>query len=156
MTSIIFVATKVCLSRQNYVCLDKHVFVMTKLLSQQIVVPTNILSRQTRIFVIKHVFCRDKIMQVLFLVTPKVLLRQTRVCRDKYTFVTTKPDTCLCRQKLYLWQLPLLIVFTLLGPTTVDGFQANVMSEQLLTSRKFLIPCLLFLVPLQWTVSRTT
>ena len=34
-TSIIFVATNTCLSRQNYVCRDKHIFVETKLLTRK-------------------------------------------------------------------------------------------------------------------------
>ena len=60
-TGILFVATKLSLSRQSF-CRDKHNFVAT-----------NVLSR-------KAYFCRDK---------TRLLSRQTAVCRDK-TFVATK------------------------------------------------------------------
>ena len=57
------------LSRQHYVCRDKHVFVTTEVLSRQ------------------AYFCRDK-RRVLSRQTT-VLSRQIRVCRDK-TFVAKK------------------------------------------------------------------
>ena len=46
-TSIIFVATKVCLSQQNFCC-DKNMFVMTKLLLRQIFVASDTLSVENR------------------------------------------------------------------------------------------------------------
>ena len=93
-TSIIFVATKVCLPRQNFCCdkivcrdktfdatnCDKIMFVATKRLTRQ------------------EYFCRDK---------TRVLSRQIRICRNKSklvakkTFVTTKLClSLLSRQKL--------------------------------------------------------
>ena len=59
-----------------------------------------LLSQQTRI-------CRDK---------TRHLSRQKNACRDKHAFVAT--NTCLSRQKLYLWQLPSVITCTLLRVTS--------------------------------------
>ena len=127
-------------------------------MSRQIFVATNIiLSQQTRIFATKHVFCRAKIMQVLFLVAPKVYTNiflsrqnQTHACRDKHMFVTTKMilvaapaiDSVYSSWPHYSGRFPgrrdvrtvthipsiSHPVFTLLGPTTVDGFQDDVTS----------------------------
>ena len=79
---------------------------MTKLLSQQIFVTTNIiLSRQTYFGLLlqQKCACRDKIVTNIillrqkfcrskhtFVVTRRVLSRQTRVCCDKDIFVVTK------------------------------------------------------------------
>ena len=72
-----FVATKVCLSRQKYACRDKSMLVATKVC----------LSRQ------KYA-CRDKSM---FVATKVCLSRQKYACRDKNMLVATK--VCLSRQK---------------------------------------------------------
>ena len=72
-----FVATKV-LSRQAYFCLDKHVFVATKHLS----------SRDNRMLV-----CRDN----------------TCLSRQKIKRNLVGTNACLSRQKLYLCQLPPMI-----------------------------------------------
>ena len=110
--SIIFVATKVCLSRQNF-CRDKVMFVTKnicrhkrRVLSRQktcffatklilVAAPAKVVSRQTY-------FCRNK-RQVLFRQNfclsrqayfcrekRRVLSRQIRICRDKHVFVATK------------------------------------------------------------------
>ena len=116
-TSIIFVATylvvtKLCLSRRN-------IFVAAKRLLRQIFFATKVIFRQEN-------FCCDKSM----LVVTKHLSWQTRVCQDKqnfchdkHTFVAKKDilcshkhvfvaiNTCLSRQKIYLWQLPPMIGF---------------------------------------------
>ena len=93
-----FVATKLCLSRQTYFCRDKR-------LSRQIFIATNVILLTRQAY-----FCRDK------------HLSQQKFCRGKHTFVVTKgmfccdkhvfvtTNTCLSRQKLYLWQLPPMIV----------------------------------------------
>ena len=62
MTNTSFVVTKISLSQQNF-CHDKHIFVVTKLLLQQIFVTTNITLLQ------KTYFC--------------LLLRQNCACHDK-------------------------------------------------------------------------
>ena len=80
-TSIIFVETRLLL-RQMYACRDKHVFVTTKLSSRQ------------------AYFYRDK----LNFVATKI------VCRDKQKTCFVAINTCLSRQKLYLWQLPPMIL----------------------------------------------
>ena len=73
-----FVATNIFLSRQNYICLVKHVFVATK-----------------------HIFCRDKSMLVVCLDKSMLV-----VCRDKYIFVATKlylsGQTRFCRDRTRL------------------------------------------------------
>ena len=91
------------LSRQKYGCCDKT-FVETKLKNSQ-----NIfyLSRQNKSFVAiklrKYHFCRDK----SFFATNVFVA--TNVCWDKRNFVAT--NTCLSRQKLYLWQLPSMTAY---------------------------------------------
>ena len=86
---------KVCLSQQKFChdkinvctfvaskifCCDKHNFVATKILSQQMFC----FGRDTLVMT-KEVFCRDKSM----LVATELLSRQTCVCHDK-TFVAIK------------------------------------------------------------------
>ena len=85
-----FVATKVCLPRQKYVCRNKHTFVATEICLRHVFVATNI-SRDKSMLVATEIFVATEIY----------------VCRDKHTFVATK---VLSRQKLHLWQLPLKIV----------------------------------------------
>ena len=82
-----FVATKLCLYATN-ICHDKS-FVTTKIFlrDKHNFVATKLVSQHAY-------FCRDK---------RRVLSRQTRVSRDKL----------LSRQKLYLWQLPPMIVSNL-------------------------------------------
>ena len=93
-----FVATKVCLPRQNFCC-DKIISVATN--TTELFVETNI--------------CRDKHDKIMFV--------ETNICRDKHSFVVTKDVFCVCRdkhvfvatkllsrEKLYLWQLPPMIV----------------------------------------------
>ena len=89
-TSIFFVATTTCLSRQKYACRDEFcrdksmlvVFVVTKLLSRQAY-----FCHDKHVFVeTKYVFCRDKSM----LVATKLLSRQAYFCHDKHVFVETK------------------------------------------------------------------
>ena len=75
-----FVATNTCLSRQNtFFCRDKSMLAVTKNVSRE-----NCLSRQ--------------------IATKIICLSRQKFYRDKHIFVAT--DTCLSRQKLYLWQLP--------------------------------------------------
>ena len=96
------VATKLCLSRHLFffsffatnIGRDKHVFVVTKVLSRQAYFcrdKTRVLSRQTRV-------CPDKSKHV----STKLLSRQNYVCRDKHTFCRDKRRV-LSRQKWYLW-----------------------------------------------------
>ena len=106
--SIIFVATKVLLrqtcvcrnkihllSQQKYACCVEHIFVMTKLLSWQIFVATNII-------VSRRKFCCDKLTLVVTnrcllwqnmafccFCCDRYLLRQAYFCRDRKYFVAT-------------------------------------------------------------------
>ena len=98
--SIIFVATKVWLLRQN-ICRDKHFFVKKHVF----VATKHVLSRKIKL---KNA-CRDK----------NILSRQSHVCfatniilsRQNTCFLATcTRNTCLSRQKLYLWQLPPMMV----------------------------------------------
>ena len=143
VTSMIFVETsRVCrdktplLSRQNYVS-RQNIFVQTEPLSRQIFITTNIiLSRQTRVcrdnfffnFVAtelcKYHFCRHKgfvatnillSLQKFCLDTHTFCRDKRRVFRDKHMFVAT--NTCLSRQKWYLWQLPPMILYSTLAQT---------------------------------------
>ena len=57
-------------------------------------------------------FCRDKRC---------ILLWQTPVCHDKHVFAVTK---LLSRQKLYLWQLPPMIVFSYKTDSTFKCLEA--------------------------------
>ena len=92
------IETKLLL-RQNYsVCHDKHLSWQMFCRDRKYCVATNIiLSWQNTSFV------RTKVC----LSRQKTLSKQTHVCRDRHTFVAAKP---LSWQKLYLWQLPLLIL----------------------------------------------
>ena len=113
-TSIIFVATKGCLPRQNF-CRDKIIFVATttkivatKLLPSQIFVyvfvATKVLSRQAYfcrdkdLFCYDKRFCRDKMTKYM-----STCLSRQKFCRDKGTFVAT--NTFLSRQndKIYVY-----------------------------------------------------
>ena len=73
---------KKLLSRQNYVCRVKHIFVTTKLLLQQIFVATNIILSQQKFC---RIFCRDK---------THLLLWQKYACHDKIMFVETNNYYC--------------------------------------------------------------
>ena len=119
-TNTPFVATKVCLSRQNF-CRNNQVFVATECFCRdKTFVPINISSdkhvflaikvwsRQTYFcrnkhvcfFARKHVFCRETNM----LVETELLLQQTHICRDK-TFVTTKVwsrQNYVCRNQTFV------------------------------------------------------
>ena len=60
----------------------------------------------------KYHFCRDKSM----LIVTKVVATSILLSREKTCFVVTNTffvatNTCLSRQKLYLWQLPSMVVF---------------------------------------------
>ena len=68
----------------------------------------------TELFVETNI-CRDKHDKIMFV--------ETNICRDKHSFVVTKDVFCVCRdkhvfvatkllsrEKLYLWQLPPMIV----------------------------------------------
>ena len=74
-----FFATKLCLSRQNYVCRDKTNIILSR---------KKVLSRQTH-------FCRDK-------QTQNILSRQTWFCCGKHTFVATKDVFCVVATKLLI------------------------------------------------------
>ena len=125
-----FVATKVWLSWQN-ICCDKHIFVATKVLSWQIFVATNVILSWQK-------FCCNKLTVVatntclswqnMYFVAAEVCLSRQKFCYDKHMFLATNichhsksftcdktrvfvmTNTCLLRQKLYLWQLPPMIV----------------------------------------------
>ena len=95
-----------CLSRQNYIRYDKHVFTATNqfcrdksFVATSILFIAHFLPRQ------KYA-CRDQIKFVeTNICCDKILLsRQTYFCHDRHIFV-------LSRQKLYFWQLPPMIVF---------------------------------------------
>ena len=73
-----FVATKVCLSRQNYVCHDKA-FVVTNICRDKHEFDKSFVSTRTRLS--RQNFCHDK---HTFVVTKDVF------CRDKHMFVATK------------------------------------------------------------------
>ena len=84
-----FVATKLCLSRQSFVatniCRDKRVFVATNTFcsDKNMFVATNVLLRQ------KYVYSDKSFVATSIVLSRRVLSRQTRVCRDE-TFVATK------------------------------------------------------------------
>ena len=102
--SIIFVTTKVCLSRQNFCCCcAKHIFVVTKVLSRQTRAccdKKRLLSQQKYALSRQNLFSRDKHnlvatsillsrQKTCFVVTNTCLSLQTHVCHNK-SFVTTK------------------------------------------------------------------
>ena len=102
-TSLIFVATNTCFSRQN-----TYIVATKECLSRQNI----ILSRQAYFCRDKHVFdeqyaCCDKIFccDKHNLVATKVLSRQVYFCRDT--------RRVLSRQKLYSRQLPPMIINTI-------------------------------------------
>ena len=78
-TSIIFVATNMCLSQQNMSCCNKSMLVVT--------------------FVTIKYFCCNK----SFVTTNICLSQQKMFCHYKHVFVVTKvslsPETCVCRNK---------------------------------------------------------
>ena len=108
-TSIIFVATKVCMPRQNYVCRDKrfvqrfvatkdmfcrvkNVFVATKVTF----VTTNVCCNKTFVATKQAYICRDK-KRVLSRQT--CLPRQIRVCHDRTFAYFCMLKAYLCRDK---------------------------------------------------------
>ena len=95
--SIIFVATEVCLSRQNYVCRDKIMFVATKLclsVSKKYLPRLRFCRNKHTFFRGKHVSLATAATSMPF-VSPNVLSQQAYFCREKYlsrdkhTFVAT-------------------------------------------------------------------
>ena len=104
-----FVATKVCLPRQNF-CRHKIIFVATKYFCHDktfVATSTCIrLSRQQTCFVATNTclsrqknarICRDKIM----FVAANICHKKTRVCRDMHTFVATKDVIC-CDEHVFV------------------------------------------------------
>ena len=100
-----FVATKLCLSRQN-ICRSKHVFVATKVLSRQTYYcrdKRRVLSRETRVCHDKRMLvaiklCRDKILFVAAdICRDKILSRRTRFCCDKGVV-----STCILFSRFFL------------------------------------------------------
>ena len=101
-TSIIFVATEVRLPRQTFCC-DEIMFVVTKLLMQQIFVLTNMcLSRQAYFCCDKGcVFLRQTRVCHKCSVTTKIHLSQQNLCHNKHTFVVTK-DAFFCDKRVFV------------------------------------------------------
>ena len=86
-------------------CLNKRIFVVTKLLSWQIFVATNIIllwqnfcHNKLTFVATKHVFCHDKNV----LVMTKKLWKKI-VCSDKHNFTTTKVF-CFDERRVLSWQ----------------------------------------------------
>ena len=79
-TSIIFVPTKVCSSRQNF-CHEKRVFVATNICCNESFDATKLFCRGRHNVVVTNILLRQK---MCFVATKDVLLRQTRA------FVVTK------------------------------------------------------------------
>ena len=123
------VMTKVCLPWQNYACHDnnknlRHIFVtINRCLSQQKFCCNILLSWQKMFCCNKHMFNVTK-----------------QACHDK-TFVVT--NTCLLRQKRYLWQLPPMVTI-LLAYTSTLHLTTGVSSAELLLTRmiRAKVPCI--------------
>ena len=105
-----FVMTKHVFCHDKNACCDKHakhVFVMTKLSSQQIFVATNIiLLGQNTSFVVTKVclsqqnyVCHNKYLLRQKVCRDKLFLSRLKFCRGKHIFVTTKD--VFCRNKIY-------------------------------------------------------
>ena len=99
-----FVATKY-FCHDRTICRDKYI------LSRKSFVATSILlSRQARVCLDKTRLCRDvfvatNISRDKSFVATNIILSQKKTC-----FVAT--NTCLWRQKSYLWQLPPMILYS--------------------------------------------
>ena len=96
-----FVATKICLSRQNYACRYKHVVATNIILSRQnfcrykhtFVATNTCLSWHSKIMFLATYNCDKYLSQKAILFS---LSRQAYFCGDKHVFVVTK--ICLLQQ----------------------------------------------------------
>ena len=101
-TRIIFIATKKrFLSRQNYACRDKHIFVAINVCRDKYLLRQTSFCLQDKLTSVATNICRNKSFveasillswqKACFVATNTCLLRQTRVCRDKnYTYGSSR------------------------------------------------------------------